>query len=174
MLVRMPVIAISALASVARGRYVRASGILRSVSPLESLFGEERLLGYNVACSIFVGEPPSYASTAHVVRWSDAVLEDETGELLVSLARSTVRAPAGVERTLHGRDAIARALAALELTCEPPTQLQILERGMPDGRRVTIAGLLHDEAGRADFRRSAKPRLTLRGDRRRPILIAPG
>jgi hypothetical protein len=167
------VIAIAELATVERGRYVRVSGILRSVSPLESLFGEERALGYNVACSIFVGEPPSYASTALVARWSDAVLEDETGDVLVSLERSTVRAPAGVERTLHGREAIARALEALELTCEPPTQLQILERAMPDGRRVTVTGLLHDEASRADFRRSAKPRLTLRGDRRRPILISP-
>src|SRR5690606_2594552 len=102
------------------------------------------------------------------------LLEDETGELLVSLERSTVRAPAGVERTLDEPDEIARALAALELQGEPPTQLQILERAMADGRRVTLTGILHDEAARPDFRRSAKPRLTLLGDRARPILIAPG
>ena len=174
MLARVRVMAISELPSVERGRSVRVAGIFRSVSPLESPFGEERVLGYNIACSIFTGEPPSYASTAHVVRWSDAVLEDDTGELLVSLARYPVRAPARVERTLHDADAIARALGVLELKGAPATQLQILERGVLDGRRVTIAGLLHDEASRADFRGSAKPRPTLRGDRRRPLLIAPG
>lgn len=97
------------------------------------------------------------------------------GEIVLALERSRVRVPAGDERTIDDEGEIARLLRRLSLKpSAPPTQLQVLERSAPHEQVVTVTGVLDELERGGGFRSAARPRLALRGDLRRPIVLVPG
>lgn len=152
---------------------IQLTGVMRSFDPVDSVISGVPLLGYEVLCSVFGEE--GYLGKHRVVRWTDAVIDDGTGEARVELDGSRVRAPALGETTLHDEDEIGRALAALGLEIEAPTQLQLLERAVADGSRVTLRGVAGrlDPETRGAFRTSARPPLGVRSARGVPVVIVP-
>lgn len=170
----MSLLTIRGLSSAVRGSYVRVRGLVRSTSPVDAPLGAGRVLGYDLACSLFFGRPPAYERTERITHWCDAVLEDEGGEIVLALERSRVRAPAGAERTIHDEREVARLSKLLSLPPRArPTQLQVLERSAPHEKVVTVAGILDELEPGSGFRSSARPRLVLRGDVHRPVVIVP-
>ena len=155
------------------GDAVQLEGVLRSLAPTKSVISGAPLVGYEVICSVF-GED-GYAGKHEVVRWADAVLEDDSGEARIELDGAYVRAPALGETTLDDEDEVTKALAALGLEIERPSQIQLLERAVPDGARVTVRGIAGriDPEARGAFRTSARPPIGLRSGRGAPIVIVP-
>lgn len=166
----------AAIQDISPGTRVQVTGRVRSTDPVESPHGGPPLVGYAIACSVFVGRPglPEFDRTHQVVRWNDAVLEDSTGTVELDLDGSFVRAPAGEERHLHELEDMQRVLKALGLQVASPVQLQLLDRSVPDGTTVTVTGVVDvAREGKGAFRSSARPRVVLRGDRTRPLVLMP-
>ncbi|MBX3246965.1 MAG: hypothetical protein KF901_07275 [Myxococcales bacterium] len=174
---------VSNVADLPSGTRARLVGRLRAVEPVRGLRGTP-LVGYSVACSAFVARRgflsrrvlTVFDRAYQVERWSDAILDDGASTVLLNLADSVVRVPAGDERTLHEPEAMTHALRALGIErADTPSQLQLLERSVADGAYVTVTGtveLVSDSKGA--FRSSARPRVGLRGDRARPLIILHG
>lgn len=179
MTARVPV---SSLASLPVGARVRVVGRLRSVEPVEGLTGAP-LIGYSVACSVFVERRgffsrralPVFDRAHQIEKWNDAILDDGASSILLNLADSVVRVPAGGEKTIHEPDAIARVLRTLGIDRVDAAQVDLLDRSVADGAFVTVTGntdLVTDSKGA--FRSSARPRVALRGDRARPLILLHG
>ncbi len=156
------------------GSYVEIEGVLRASTPVVGPVSGRTLVGYQVLCSVF-GAGDDYGGRHDVSRWTDAILDDGTAEITVALQASSVRAPATGEATIEGDD-VAPMLAKLGLTLDGPVrELQLIERGIADGARVNVRGVLSrlESADRGAFRSSARPPLGIRGERGTPIVLTP-
>lgn len=165
------------LAELPRGTRVSLSGTARSLDPVDPPRGGPPLLGFSVACTVFLSGRrglPEFDATHHVARWKNAVLEDASGSVQLGLAASVVRAPATEEETLHDLAEMERVLTGLGLRVASPAQIQLLQRCVPDGARVTVTGTVDVVSdNRGAFRSSARPELVLLGARAAPLVLVP-
>lgn len=161
------------------GDYVELRGVLRAADPIVGPVSKERLIGCTLVCSVFNVEQgnrlPEYIDRVDHAEWAQVVLEDDSGDVPLELDGALVRLPALAEATLEDAEAIAALLKRIDKTYEdPPEQLQLLERGVKDGARVSLTGRVADpELTGSAYRQSARPRKHVTGVRGAPLVITP-
>lgn len=181
-------LAAEAVRDATAGDYVELRGVLRAADPIVGPVSNESLIGYTLLCSVF---DPQYLERVDLAEWSEVVLEDDSGDVPLALEGAVVRLPALAETTLEGPSEIAEVLKKVDSTSaeritallaqndattngKQHEQLQLLERGVLDGARVSLTGRVADPAltGSA-YRQSARPRKHVTGVRGAPLVITP-